>query len=73
MRQGPGHVRGAVLRRRPASSRPGDVPASQQVSRAGTRLLNEETDWWGGDDNLLHAMMRAYQHEQRTRAAQYVW
>ena len=69
MHQGPGHVRAAVVRRRPAQSRPADAGVSQQVSSAGTGRLGVETDWWGGDDNILHRVMRAYQLEKRGQTA----
>ena len=69
MHRGPGHVRAAMVRRRPAASWPADMGVSQQVSSAGTGRLGVETDWWGGDDNMLHRVMRAYQLEKRGQTA----
>ena len=79
MRQGPDHRRASQRwwearqeerdareqRRSPAPPRTELPERAVQRSGAGTRRLDEETDWWGGDDNVLHYVMRAYQAARR--------
>ena len=54
MRLGPDHVRASQLRR---GNSGGNVPAGTQRAAAGTGRLNDQTDYWGGDDNVLHYIM----------------
>ena len=63
MRLGPDHVRAAQLRRGHSNA---NMPAGTQRAWAGTGRLNDDTDFWGGDDTLLHFIMsRAWAQQSR--------
>ena len=78
MRQGPDHQRASLRwwearqqereareEGRPAPPRTELPERATQRSGAGTQRLSQETDWWGGDTNILHHVMQAYEAERR--------